>query len=181
MLRVLREVLAIPEYLSALGFDCYEKGVAVISVGGKGNIARFWRLFTAFELPVYVIFDNDAGDDPSGKKRTEILQTLGTTEILDVISADDIIIADKYTVFGKDFETSLRKSFEADRYEDIEREAREFMGIAPDNKSDCKPLVARYVASKLALGVTFEKDAWCELERMKMSIDRIMEPTKTSV
>lgn len=170
------EALALPEYLKALGYDCYEKGVAVIPVDGKGNLARFWRLFTAYEIPVYVIFDNDAGDDSTGSKRGELLKTLGVSDTDELLEETNLRIEGKYTVFGKDFETTLRKLFspEFDTYEDLEVEAREFIGIAPDNKSDCKPLVARYVAEKLSAGVSFEKDGWCDLDRLKISIETLM-------
>lgn len=168
------EALAIPEYLKALAYDVYEKGIAVISVDGKGNLARFWRLFTAYELPVYVIFDNDAGDDSGGSKRVELLKILEVTNATEILKATDLGIEEKYTVFGKDFETTLREIFKSDSYEELEKEAREFIGIAPDNKSDCKPLVARYVAEKLAEGVNFGKDGWCDLGRLKLAIEALM-------
>ncbi len=168
------EALAIPEYLKALTYDVYEKGVAVISVDGKGNLARFWRLFTAYEIPVYVIFDNDARDDSGASKRVELLKTLGVSDATEILKGTDLLIEEKYTVFGKDFETTLREIFKSDSYEELEKEAREFIGIAPDNKSDCKPLVARYVAEKLAEGVSFGKDGWCDLGRLKLAIEALM-------
>lgn len=168
------EALAIPEYLKALGYDCYEKGIAVISVDGKGNLARFWRLFAAYGIPVYVIFDNDAGNDSNGVKRGEILKTLGISDVKAILGGSDLRIEDKYTVFGKDFEATLRQIFKDDGYEELEKEAREFIGIDPNNKTDCKPLIARYVAEKLSSGMSFEKDGWCDLLRMKTAIESMM-------
>lgn len=168
------EALAIPEYLKALSYDCYEKGVAVIPVDGKGNLARFWRLFTAYGIPVYVIFDNDDEDDKKGTKRSELLQTLGITDAATIIKEVAMKIEDKVTVFGKDFETTLRKLFESEGYGNLEKEAREFIGIEPDNKSDCKPLVARYVAEKLSACVNSKVDGWSSLSTMKLKIEETM-------
>jgi len=168
------EALAIPEYLKALRYDCYEKGIAVISVDGKGNLARLWRLFTAYDIPVYVIFDNDEEEDKKSTKRSELLQTLGIIDTDQVIKEEGLKIEDKFTVFGKDFETTLRTLFESESYENLEREAREFIGIDPENKSDCKPLVARYVAEKLSKHVNDEVDRWCSLLTMKLKIEEIM-------
>jgi len=168
------EALAIPEYLKALTYDVYEKGIAVISVDGKGNLARFWRLFTAYEIPVYVIFDNDAGDDSGGSKRGELLKTLGVTDATEILKEADLRIEEKYTVFGKDFETTLREIFKSDSYAEVEKEAREFIGIAPDNKSDCKPLVARHVAACLSASASPEKDGWRNLVKLKTAIEALM-------
>lgn len=168
------ESLAVPVYLKALKYDCYEKGVAVIFVNGKGNLARFWRLFTAYEIPVYVIFDNDAGDDSTGLKRGELLKIFGVSDTDGILNTADLRVEEKYTVFGKDFETTLRSIFKSNDYEEIEKEARGFLGVAQDNKSDCKPLVARYVAERLATGANFTKDGWCDLERLKIAIEALM-------
>lgn len=166
------ETLAIPQYLKATGFDCYEKGIAVIPVGGKGNLARFWRLFTAYELPVYVIFDNDTKDDGGGKKREEMLNILGVTDVSRIINSDELKIESNFTVFGNDFETTLRKLFESENYEGLEKEAREFIGIDPDNKSDCKPLVARYVAEKLSQSeIDVTTGGWSNIQLLKVKVE----------
>lgn len=168
------EALALPEYLKALEYDVFENGIAIIPVNGKGNLARFWRLFTAYEIPVYVIFDNDTEDDSNGSKRIELLRTLDITNPDDLIKKTELKIEGKYALFGKDFETTLREIFKNENYEDLEREAREFIGISPENKRDCKQLVARYVAEKLAQDVSFEKDGWCHLNMLKNAIESLL-------
>ncbi len=168
------ESLAVPEYLKAVQFDCAEKGIAVIPVGGKGNLARFWRLFSAYELPVYVIFDNDSDDDKKGNKRNELLATLGATDAKSILDEQGLRIESSFSVFGNDFETTLRNIFSSENYEDIEKEARDFIGIDPDNKNDCKPLVARFVAEKLSVKVDYMSDGWCDIDRMKLAIQALM-------
>lgn len=136
------ESLSLPIYLKAVGLDTQKEGIAIIPVEGKGNIAKWWRLFTIFKIPVYVIFDNDKEDDGDGKKREDILKTLGEQDFQKILNTSDILIKDHYTVFGKDFETSLRSIFPD--YSELEKEAKEII------KNEAKPFVARYVATKLS-------------------------------
>ena len=169
------EALSIPEYLKTLGFDCEEKGIAVISVGGKGNLTRFWRLFSAYDLPVYVIFDNDADDDKKGSKRTELLTTLEISDVEAILSEADLKVDNSFAIFDKDFETALRNIFESEQYEALEKEAREFLGIEPDNKNDCKPLVGRYVAEKLSKRLDYSVAGWARLLKLKVAVEERMQ------
>src|SRR5262249_1205290 len=53
------EALSLPIYLAKRGLDVAKSGIAIISVHGKGNLGKWWRLFVTYGLPCYVIFDND--------------------------------------------------------------------------------------------------------------------------
>jgi putative ATP-dependent endonuclease of the OLD family len=137
------EALALPIYFERLGFNTDREGLAVISVDGKGNLAKWRRLFTAYEIPVYIIFDNDAGDDETGNKRRDALASVGIVEDVDgFITAADMLVENDFTVFGVDFERALREAFED--YEALEAEAGE-TGVSG------KPLTARWVAERIAL------------------------------
>ncbi len=71
------EALALPEYFEQTGVHPTRDGLAIIPVHGVGNLAKWWRLFTAYEIPTYVLFDNDGSqDDPQGIKRQDLLQAL---------------------------------------------------------------------------------------------------------
>jgi len=71
------ESLALPIYLERTGLDTAKEGVAVIPVHGKGNLAKWYRLFTAYEIPCYVVFDNDGDtDDKKQVKRRDALLAL---------------------------------------------------------------------------------------------------------
>ncbi|MDA2923304.1 AAA family ATPase [Acidobacteria bacterium AH-259-L09] len=136
------ESLSLPVYLAAVDLDCSAEGVAIIPVGGKGNLAKWWRLFTAYEIPTYVIFDNAIGEDSEGNRRTDILSTLGEDEIEAILERTDFHITDKFAVFGTDFEVCLRQLFP--QYSQTEAQAREYLS------SDSKPMIARHVARELA-------------------------------
>lgn len=137
------EVLALPVYLNRVGLDVAREGIAVMAVMGKGNLAKWWRLFTAYDIPVYVVFDNDAKDDSSGAHRSDVLRALGVdhAEAKEAIHATDMLVRPQYCVFGRDFDQCLRELFEP-AYQALEEEARSLFG-------ESKPLKARYVAERL--------------------------------
>jgi putative ATP-dependent endonuclease of the OLD family len=138
------EALALPVFWRRLGIDHAQKGVAVISVGGKGNLGKWKRLFEAYSIPSFVVFDNDSGDDRGGSKRRDALRAVGLEggAADAVIAAEEWIIEERFAVFGGDFETSLRAAFP--HYEEYESRAR-------DAAIDAKPFIARWVAEHLPL------------------------------
>ncbi len=111
---------------------------------GKGNLAKWWRFFTAYGIPTFITFDNDRADDRNATKRKDALKALGVddSEARRLTATEDWLINDSACVFGTDFEGTMRCSFA--RYRELEGEARGSTG-------DSKPLTARFVAQKLAL------------------------------
>lgn len=139
------EELSLPIYFEKVGLDVLKEGIDVISVGGKGETAKWWRLFTHFGIPTYIIFDNDQKDDSNSQKRKDILVSIGITtedDVDKIISTSDCLVDDKFCVFGKDFETTLRNKIKS--YQDIENQIKQEF-------RDSKPLVAREVAKNLNL------------------------------
>lgn len=161
------EAYALPKYLQAVDLDTQREGIAIISVGGKGNIAKWWRMFNVYKIPTYVIFDNDEEDDREKKKREDILKTLGEGAIEGVFKVEDILIKDKYSVFGKDFETSLRSIFP--NYLDLEEEAKDII------EGCAKPFIARYVAEKLVEQKN-DEIVWEKFKMLKERIRSLSEP-----
>lgn len=145
----LTEELSLPVYFSRLGFDPTEYGVEIIGVNGKGNLAKWWRLFTLYKIPTYICFDNDvrSKDDENGSRRKDALKAIGIPEAdLDgVLGIDDWNISEQFCVFGTDFETTMRASFED--YAEIEVEQKELLG------SNSKHIIARETAKRVAIDV----------------------------
>jgi putative ATP-dependent endonuclease of OLD family len=162
------EALALPVYLSAVGLDCSIEGVAVVPVGGKGSLAKWWRLFTAYKIPTYVLFDNDGSEDADGRRRTDVLTAIGEDDTVDVLEGDDINVEEGYAVFGTDFEGSLRALFPG--YVDLEREAQQFL------RSGSKPLIARYVARKLVENRNPDDWNWTYFDSLAESIRSVAAP-----
>lgn len=140
------EGMALPVYLEEVGLPPAREGVAVIPVHGKDNLAKWRRFFTLFDIPTYVIFDNDPDDDEGGNKRHNVLKTVGIEEEEErdeYIGEEDWVVEDEFCVFGVDYEETLKHYF--DTYEDLEDEAEEEHGI------DSKPFKARWVAEQIEL------------------------------
>lgn len=151
------EALALPVLLGKGGLELDREGIAVISVGGKGNLAKWYRLYRAYEIPCYVVFDNDTRDDRDGFKRKDALRALDVSEDEgnSAIDTDDWLVSKKYTVFGKDYETTMRNYFK--RYSELEDEVKK-LGV------DSKPFVARWVARQLDKDT--EDLGWAKVEAM---------------
>ncbi|MEJ5265768.1 MAG: AAA family ATPase [Bacteroidales bacterium] len=158
------EELALPIYLERLGLDVLEKGIDIIGVGGKGELAKWWRFFTAFEIPCYVCFDNDAKDDNEGNKRKDFLKAIGISDkgLENLLTTTDWNIGDKYCVFGKDFEETFRNSFTD--YKNIEDQVKKDLG-------DSKPIVAREVAKRL--NINTNSIGFNKLNELKTKIETL--------
>jgi len=156
------EALALPIYLAACGCNTRERGIAVIPVHGKGSIARYVRLFEAYKIPTYVVFDNDPSDDQSGEHRKDILKTVSQPVDDSNFESKDIIIEDSFAIFGEDFEKSLRKLLEPVGYGATEAEVKDKYGPA-------KPIVARQVAIELTNN-GIQHECW---EKLKVLADKI--------
>jgi putative ATP-dependent endonuclease of OLD family len=136
------ETLALPVLLAKRDLQVEKEGIGIISVGGKGNLAKWYRLYTAYGIPCYIVFDNDESDDGDGRKRKDALTAVGLEPAMidRLVGERDWIVEEQYTIFGRDFETIMRFYF-AD-YSKLEDEARA-QGI------DSKPFIARWVAERL--------------------------------
>jgi putative ATP-dependent endonuclease of OLD family len=162
------EEFALPIYLESTGLDTLKEGIAVIGVGGKGNLAKWWRLFTCYGIPIYVCFDNDGEDDSSGIKREDALKALGidVDGIEAILAVEDWNISQKFCVFGKDFESTMRNSFGV--YQDVEKEEQHRLG------SSNKPIIARAVAERLISSEKSENDiGWRKFSTLGIRIKRI--------
>jgi putative ATP-dependent endonuclease of OLD family len=136
------ESLALPLYFEKAALDVAHMGVAVIPVQGKGNLAKWKRLFEFYGIPSFVIFDNDAQNDEQGTKRRDALLSLGVVDedTEELIMTTDWIVYDRFAIFGSDFEKILRAHFPS--YTRLEAQARK-AGV------DTKPFVARWVAERI--------------------------------
>jgi putative ATP-dependent endonuclease of OLD family len=138
-----------------------KEGIGIISVGGKGNLAKWYRLYTAYGIPCYIVFDNDESDDGDRRKRKDALTAVGLdqTVINELVREQGWIVEDRYTIFGIDFESTMRSHF-AD-YSKLEEQARE-QGM------DSKPFIARWVAERL--DPNSPDKGWKKVEEMVLKL-----------
>ena len=162
------EELSLPILLAKRGLEVDREGIAILGVGGKGNLAKWYRLFTAYDLPCYVIFDNDTKDDGSGVKRKDALKAVGITDYdaEELIHSDEWIVAERYTIFGRDFEEAMRTHFH--QYSALEQEAEE-QGVTS------KPFKARWAVQRLDAG---SKDpGWTKVDEMVRYLKELLGAT----
>jgi len=155
------EELALPIYMKKAGFDTLKESVEIISVNGKGNLAKWWRLFTLYDIPTFVCFDNDSKNDGNGNKRKDALKTIGIPEeeVGDLLTIQNWNIADRFCVFGNDFEDTMQDSFPD--YLQIEQEARNELGSS-------KHILARAVAERLEYDEF--QDGWQRISELNQKI-----------
>ncbi|MGD1889735.1 MAG: ATP-dependent endonuclease [Cyclobacteriaceae bacterium] len=147
------EELAIPEYLMNYCKSCDAMGISIIAVNGKNQIPKYWRLYSKFEIPIIIVFDNDNG---TGKEKSN--QNIATCFGLEI---DDILNVPQYSkvvnsnttpqtqllILDTDFETCIQKELRQDElYREINEQARKL--IKPIGKQQ-KGVIARYVCRKL--------------------------------
>lgn len=60
------EVLILPYFFSLCGYDEVSEGITIVRCGGKSEIDRYYRLYSEFGIPTFIIFDGDAQN--KGKK-----------------------------------------------------------------------------------------------------------------
>lgn len=145
------EELSIPEYLKNADIDCDALGVSIIPVQGKNQIPKYWRLYSKFNIPIVVMFDND--NAPEKVSSNIQLATCFDIPIDDILNG--VVLAKeiesprgcKAIVMQTDFEFSIRTEVTAAVYDALEAEAKDL--IKPINNQQ-KGVISRYIARKLA-------------------------------
>jgi putative ATP-dependent endonuclease of OLD family len=159
------EELSLPIIFEGVGLDVLKEGIAIIGVGGKGNLANWWRLFTALKIPTFICFDNDDSDDRQGYKSKESLKAIGIQDdaIAEVLTSRDWNINDSFCVFGQNYEVTMRATFS--NYENIENEVKDELG-------NSKPIIARAVAKRL-LEDNFVEEEWQTFREVALKINEL--------
>jgi putative ATP-dependent endonuclease of OLD family len=151
------EELALQEYLTVLGVDCDAFGISIIEVKGKNQIPKYWRLYSAFQIPIIVIFDNDNSEVKQSSNKN-IAACFGL-EIEDIVNEVDgykhIITTNELCetdilILEKDFETAvqndlIKKGYDG-LYQALENQAKEL--IKP-LKNQQKGAIAREIARNI--------------------------------
>lgn len=155
------EALALPELLRGVDFDAEQEGTAFINVHGVGNLAKWWRFFSAYDIPCYAFFDRDEGEDRNGAKRLDLARAAGMDEeyMQGLLDEGETAIDDRIGMFSPDYEAAMRSVF-GDVYVALEEEARDTYGLTG---GDAKPLVGRYAAQRVVVESGGEAEAFLEL------------------
>jgi len=131
------EKYILPIYARLLGYDFDRNNVAIVYPGtGKGQLDRLIRIFAGFDIPIYLIFDDDGN---VGSKSIELAGLMGKD--LTEVNSIKTTIGDKLTVFEGEIEDVLEE--EIDEYRKWSEEVKQEWGKCG------KPLRHRYMAVQI--------------------------------
>lgn len=102
------ESLIVPYCFDRIGYDYIGKGISIVRCGGKNEIDRFYRLFSQFGIPCFVMFDGDS----QNKGTVDEQHTIAANRaILSLFGCSDDypdgLVHDRYLGFKETIENSL--------------------------------------------------------------------------
>ena len=80
------EVLILPYFFDLLGYDYIAEGLTIVRCGGKSEIDRFFRLYSEFGIPCFVLFDGDKQNVGKDDEKSTVKKNHG---ILGLFGCDD--------------------------------------------------------------------------------------------
>lgn len=96
------EVLILPYFFDLLEYNYIRKGITIVRCGGKSEIDRFYRLYSEFGIPCFIIFDGDyqnlgnSDEKSTIDKNKGILGLFGITDEFPDNNVHDRFIGFKY-------------------------------------------------------------------------------------
>jgi putative ATP-dependent endonuclease of OLD family len=81
------ETLLLPYFFEKIGYDYIGKGITIVRCGDKSELDRFYRLYTEFGIPCYVIFDGDHQHAGTADEQDTILKNKALLSLFGI--ADD--------------------------------------------------------------------------------------------
>jgi len=145
------EELSIPEFLLNLGISCDALGISIISVNGKNQVPKYWRLYSAFNIPIIIIIDND---NSPGKEisnaNISVCFKIPTNDFLNFegtnIVLESMVDSTPLLVLKNDFETCLKEEIGIELYNQYLLKAKKIIIPIGDQQ---KGVIARYIVRKV--------------------------------
>ena len=102
------EVLILPYFFDLLGYNYIRNGSTIVRCGGKSEIDRFYRLYSEFGIPCFIIFDGDYQNVGKKDEQATIKKNKGILSLFNY-SEDfpDNIVHDAYLGFKYRLEENL--------------------------------------------------------------------------
>lgn len=101
------EALLLPYFFNIKNFDYQKEKLTIVKCGSKNELDRFFRLYSEFGIPCYIIFDGDSDKEGSEKINNELFELLGEKVIKDFPDGE---VHDNYLGFEHDFNHSLEQA-----------------------------------------------------------------------
>lgn len=163
------EALALPELLRARGLDVLKEGIAVVPVEGIGNIAKWYRFYTALGLDCFCIFDTDSnksGNEASQllAKRLDIAAAIGhegDPALEGTLLGAGLFVDQRHATLDPNFEGAV-DAILGEGWTRLHGEAIQSVG-------DSKPLRARY-ASQRVKSLSIDEGRWSSIDALVRAI-----------
>ncbi|MBH8558581.1 ATP-dependent nuclease [Hymenobacter negativus] len=141
------EALILPYFFDLVDYDYLGKCLSIVRCGSKGELDRFYRLYTEFGIPTYVLFDGDK-------------QHLGTADERDTVAKNRALLS----LFGVDADFPDGQDHEL--YYGFEKELGKYLGF---NTGSLKGL-SLYKKTKEVLQTRDDIPVWVErlITRLEM-------------
>ena len=102
------EVLILPYLFMLLGFNPIAEGITIVRCGGKSEIDRFYRLYSEFGIPCFIIFDGDHQNVGGKDEEATIRKNKGILELFgEMADFPDDIVHDQFLGFKFRLEENL--------------------------------------------------------------------------
>jgi len=104
------EALILPYFFEKIGFDYVKEKITIVKCGSKNELDRFYRLYSEFGIPCFVIFDGDkdkGNEEEQRRINNELFNIMGETEIKDFSDGE---VHENYLGFEYDFNYALKEA-----------------------------------------------------------------------
>ena len=142
------ESLIVPFCFDRIGYDYIGKGISIVRCGGKNEIDRFYRLYSEFGIPCFIMFDGDsqnrgtADEQHTIEANKTILALFGSSDAF-----PDGRVHDQYLGFKETIENSLGIGAVSKTTKGL-RLFRRFKDALSDNRTQV-PGWAQLIANKI--------------------------------
>lgn len=102
------ESLIVPFCFDRIGYDYLDNGISIVRCGGKNELDRFYRLYSEFGIPCFILFDGDSQNKGTKDEQHTIDANHAVLSLFNC--ADDFpdgYVHDLYLGFTKMLENSL--------------------------------------------------------------------------
>ncbi len=110
------EALILPYFFEKIGFDYIKEKITIVKCGSKNELDRFYRLYSEFGIPCFVIFDGDKdkkNEEEQKRINNELFDIIGEIEIEDFPDGE---VHENYLGFEYDFNYALKEAGFEDVY-----------------------------------------------------------------
>lgn len=110
------EALILPYFFDKIGFDYVKEKITIVKCGSKNELDRFYRLYSEFGIPCFVLFDGDKNKDNKEEHKkinNHLFELLGEENIQDFPDGN---VHKNYLGFENDFNFALNCSGFKDVY-----------------------------------------------------------------